>query len=64
MSLSVPGMLLGAVTAGGAVLAIRSLRPRRTPLEEVLRRTHSPRVPPFLRLARPWGGGRRCGRTG
>jgi hypothetical protein len=42
MSLSVPGMLLGAVTTGGAVLAVQSLRPRRTPLAEVLRRTHSP----------------------
>lgn len=45
MSLSVPGMLLGAVTTGSALLAVRSLRPVRTPLEEVLRRTHSPTSP-------------------
>jgi len=56
MSLSVPGMLLGALSAGGAVLAVRSLLPRRAPLDEVLRRTHSPSprhtpAPPALQRA-------------
>ncbi|MFD5814716.1 hypothetical protein [Streptomyces sp. NPDC127038] len=46
MSLSVAGMVFGAVTTGGAVLAVRSALPRRTPLAEVLRRTHSPTVQP------------------
>ncbi|MEV5786232.1 hypothetical protein ACGFWD_26890 [Streptomyces sp. NPDC048448] len=57
MSLSVPGMLLGAVTAGGAVLAVRSLRPRRTPLEEVLRRTHFPTGPSVPSSGAPVGRG-------
>lgn len=42
MSLSVPGMLLGGLTALGGTLAVRSLLPRRTPLDQVLRRTHAP----------------------
>ncbi|WP_406834856.1 type II secretion system F family protein [Streptomyces sp. AHU1] len=42
MSLSVAGMLLGAMTSASAVLAVRSMLPRRPPLQELLRRTHSP----------------------
>ncbi|CAM5274266.1 MULTISPECIES: type II secretion system F family protein [Streptomyces] len=46
MSLSLPGMLLGATTALGATLAVRSMRPRREPLALALRRTHSPGARP------------------
>ncbi|MFC5220037.1 type II secretion system F family protein [Streptomyces coerulescens] len=42
MSLSVPGMLLGGLTALGGTLAARSLLPKRPPLDQVLRRTHAP----------------------
>ncbi|MET9122206.1 hypothetical protein [Streptomyces sp. NPDC004528] len=42
MSLSLPGMLLGGVTTAGATLLVRSLLPRRAPLDALLRRTHSP----------------------
>ncbi|MDH6604419.1 tight adherence protein C [Streptomyces sp. SAI-208] len=42
MSLSVPGMLLGSLTALSGTLAVRSLLPQRTPLDQVLRRTHAP----------------------
>lgn len=42
MSLSVPGMLLGGLTALAGTLAVRSMLPQRTPLDQVLRRTHTP----------------------
>ncbi|HET6857476.1 MAG TPA: type II secretion system F family protein [Streptomyces sp.] len=45
MSLSVPGMVLGGITALGGTLAVRSLLPKRTPLTQVLRRTHAPAPP-------------------
>ncbi|MFD9284665.1 type II secretion system F family protein [Streptomyces mirabilis] len=59
MILSVPGMLLGALTAVSGALAVRSTLPRRTPLEQVLRRTHSPapRPAPTAAAAAPRRGG-------
>ncbi|MGW3651715.1 type II secretion system F family protein [Streptomyces sp. NPDC000878] len=54
MSLSVPGMLLGALTSLGGTLAVRSLLPQRTPLDQVLHRTHTPapRLAPTMTAAK------------
>ncbi|GHE14776.1 hypothetical protein [Streptomyces alanosinicus] len=40
--ISVPGMVIGALVSVCLVLAVRALLPQRTPLAEVLRRTHQP----------------------
>ena len=57
---SVPGMVLGSLTALGGTLAVRSLLPKRIPLDQVLRRHPRPgatrRVHPRRRRRGPWGG--------
>ncbi|MFD9825554.1 type II secretion system F family protein [Streptomyces violascens] len=45
MTVSLPGMLAGALTALGLALAVRALLPRRVPLAKLLARTHHPAPP-------------------
>ncbi|MFE5841976.1 hypothetical protein ACFQ7N_10055 [Streptomyces niveus] len=46
MTVSVAGLLSGAMVALGVALAVRALLPRRAPLAQVMRRTHHPERAP------------------